>query len=340
MIERTEKSIMKNWKTSNPMVSIRCLAYNHEDYIADALDGFLIQKTTFPFEVVVHEDASTDNTAIIIREYAKKYPRIIKPIFQTENQYSKHNGAIVRIFQSTLKGKYIAFCEGDDYWTDENKLQMQFDIMESNPSIDMCAHKSAVVDSTTGSIIYYTAALDKDGIIPCEMLINAHGSRVVDTATLFYRRELMFDSPKYREILRMDTTLRIQGALRGGIYYINRSMSVYRNLSKGSWTATRTEEQWRELNTKMIEMYRQLDEDTQHRYHNCIRKEIVELEFRRIRFFDDLKKVLRKQEPVSCNPSIVKKGTFAFNIKLIVKTFIVGIVYVKRYIKSLFGAQL
>lgn len=114
------------------LVSICCLAYNHEPYIRQCLDGFIIQKTDFPFEVLVHDDASTDKTAEIIREYEALYPEIIKPIYQTENQYSKRIG-ITNTFQfPRARGKYIAICEGDDYWTDPLKLQKQVDFLEGN----------------------------------------------------------------------------------------------------------------------------------------------------------------------------------------------------------------
>lgn len=94
------------------MVTIRCIAYNHEPYIRQCLEGFVIQKTNFRFEAIVHDDASTDGTAAIIREYAEKYPNIIKPIFETENQYSKRDGSLRRIMDSHTRGKYVAMCEG------------------------------------------------------------------------------------------------------------------------------------------------------------------------------------------------------------------------------------
>ncbi len=113
------------------MVSIVCDAYNHEKYIADALEGFVMQKTNFAFEILVHDDASTDRTAEIIRDYEKRYPNLIKPIYETENLYSKQDGSLERIQFGRVKGKYTAMCEGDDYWTDPLKLQKQFDAMES-----------------------------------------------------------------------------------------------------------------------------------------------------------------------------------------------------------------
>ena len=123
MCEFTQEQIMQNWSiknTENPLVSVRCITYNHEPYIAQAIDGFLMQKTDFPFEVIIHDDASTDKTADIIREYEKKYPLIIKPIYQTENQYSKRDGSVAKVIDSKLRGRYIAYCEGDDYWIDLN----------------------------------------------------------------------------------------------------------------------------------------------------------------------------------------------------------------------------
>lgn len=115
------------------MVTIRCITYNHEPYIRQCLEGFVMQKTKFRFEAIVHDDASTDGTATIIREYANKYPDIIKPIYETENQYSKRDGTITRIMNEHTQGKYVAMCEGDDYWIDPYKLQKQVDFLENNP---------------------------------------------------------------------------------------------------------------------------------------------------------------------------------------------------------------
>lgn len=139
---RTEEQIMQSWQgdTARPLVSICCITYNHEPYIEDALEGFLIQETDFPFEILIHDDASTDRTAEIIREYEAKYPTLIKPIYQTENQYSK-GMRINPIFNyPRAHGKYIATCEGDDYWTDLFKLKKQVCFLENNPTYSMCSH--------------------------------------------------------------------------------------------------------------------------------------------------------------------------------------------------------
>ncbi len=135
----------QQWREGTiPLVSISCITYNHENYIRNAIEGFLMQKTTFPVEILIHDDASTDKTAEIVREYEKKYPQLIKPIYQTENQYSKNNALIGRIQRERAVGKYYATCEGDDYWIDPLKLQKQVDFLEANPDYGLvhtsCQH--------------------------------------------------------------------------------------------------------------------------------------------------------------------------------------------------------
>lgn len=131
---RTQKEIMKHWpgKSAWPLVSVCCVAYNHERYIRDAMEGFLMQETSFAFEILVHDDASTDRTADIIRAYQADYPDVVKPVFQTENQYTKGKRPGLINFQRA-KGKYVALCEGDDFWIDPFKLQKQVDFLEANP---------------------------------------------------------------------------------------------------------------------------------------------------------------------------------------------------------------
>ena len=129
---------MRNNDQSPIVVSIVSLAYNHAKYIRQCLDGFIMQKTNFAFEVLIHDDASTDGTADIIREYELKYPNIIKPIYQTENQYQKGVAIGATYLYPRVQGKYIAECEGDDYWIDPLKLQKQVDLLEQNPEYSFC----------------------------------------------------------------------------------------------------------------------------------------------------------------------------------------------------------
>ena len=121
-----------------PLVSILCNVYNHGPFLRKCLEGFVSQQTDFPFEILIHDDASTDQSAAIIRDFEKSYPDLIKPIYQAVNQYSQRVRITISLQFPRAKGKYIAICEGDDYWTDPLKLQKQFDYMETHPDCTLC----------------------------------------------------------------------------------------------------------------------------------------------------------------------------------------------------------
>ena len=164
------------------LVSIHCLAYNHEPYIRQCLDGFVMQQTKFKFEVLVHDDASTDHTADIIREYEKKYPNLIKPIYQSSNQYSRHVN-VGTLNLSRAKGKYIAWCEGDDYWIDPLKLQKQVDFLENHSDCGLCYTK----------VKYYYQNSCQYGNLwggPYTEFIDLFRKNTIPTLTVLYRRDL------------------------------------------------------------------------------------------------------------------------------------------------------
>ena len=123
---------------SEPLVSIICATYQHEQFINDAINGFLGQKTVFPFEILIRDDASTDGTQEIIQCYAKRYRGIVIPVLETENRYPEVKPTCV--LAKRAKGTYLAFCEGDDYWTDPLKLQKQIDFHQLNPDHAMSFH--------------------------------------------------------------------------------------------------------------------------------------------------------------------------------------------------------
>lgn len=252
-------------------VSIICSTYNHEDYIAKALDGLLMQKTTFKYEILVHDDASTDRTADIIREYEKKYSDRMFPIYQTENQYSKRDGSIARIQYGRVRGKYIAVCEGDDYWTDPLKLQKQYDAMEQHPEADICAHGASVESAVENKIIGYIRAAEEDRLIPLEEVITGGGGYVA-TCSLFYRAEINKAIPAFRKNLGLDYTLQIHGALRGGMLYLHENMAVYRRGVKGSWSArtNSSREKLKQHYKRIDTMLSELDRDTGYQYTDCI----------------------------------------------------------------------
>ena len=227
-MQQTENIQTDNFKHSDTrplMVSIQCITYNHEPYIRQCLEGFVIQKTNFRFEAIVHDDASTDGTATIIREYAEKYPDIIKPIYETENQYSKHDGSLRRIMDAACIGKYIAYCEGDDYWTDPNKLQIQVDFLESHPDYSMCFHRAKIIKERP----VFTS-------IKCDSIDNRDYSGeelfkkwIVPTASIVYCQKVKNIQIRHSDkILYGDIFLILKCASLGRIRGMNVFMSVYR----------------------------------------------------------------------------------------------------------------
>lgn len=256
-------------KEATVAVSIVCNAYNHERYIRSALDGFVMQKTTFPFEVLIHDDASTDATADIIREYEKQYPDILKPIYSTENQYSKRDGSLARIQYGRVRGKYIAFCEGDDYWTDPLKLQKQYDLLEANPEINICA--TAALMETNGEITGKQAPANKDKVFSVEEIIRGGGGFVA-SASLMYRTSVREDPLPFFFTLRLDYTLQIAGSLPGGMAYLADTTCVYRMSTQGSWSERMSADTEKKKlhHQRVCRMLRCLDADTNGAYHASI----------------------------------------------------------------------
>ncbi len=223
---------MKKIEDSCPlMVSIRCIAYNQEAYIRQTLDGFVMQKTTFRFEAIVHDDASTDGTADIIKEYAAKYPSIIKPILEKENQYSKGGNVLFKIMESHMHGKYVCICEGDDYWTTPNKLQKQVDYLESHPECVLVHTGVAFVDKN--SHVLGEKRFD-DTNIDYKRYIIEKGNPIV-SASVCYRRDADLEWVSVREsmpfnLLMGDKPHWIFLATKGDIRYLQEITSAYRIL--------------------------------------------------------------------------------------------------------------
>ncbi len=220
---------------SEILVSVYCLAYNHEKYIRSALEGFVCQKTKFAFEVFVHDDASQDRTACIIMEYSKKYPEIIKPIFQKENLYSQGKSALYEYILPRMQGKYIAVCEGDDYWCDPYKLQVQIDFLEAHNECVACTHNSYVYNERTGKETLFCNKRRGKYISLKEIM---RWNDVFQSSSLVYRREMQDLHPRYLKSIAGvgDFTFALWLKLNGEIYYIDKPMSKYRSFTAGSWT--------------------------------------------------------------------------------------------------------
>ena len=248
------------------MVSILCLAYNHENSVAQALDGMLMQKADFSYEILIHDDASTDRTAQIIREYEKKYPTIIRAVYQEKNQYYNCN-LIKEYLRPIARGKYIAICETDDYWTDPNKLSKQVSFLEDNPDYTMCFHAVEQVDSTGNKKIIHP--VNKSGTVPAELIIE-RGAMFCPPPSLF-RREILDEWPMFRDMERaFDYPTQVLAAYRGKVYYMDEVMAAYRFESTGSWTKAHDEEpDWDHWESKKKWMAA-FDEYTGEKYHQAI----------------------------------------------------------------------
>lgn len=289
MLKKTQEEIIKHWGDcdfSKPLVSIKCTAYNHENYIENALDSFLMQETNFPFEVVVHDDASTDRTAEIIREYEKAYPLIIKPIYEDENLYSKDKKGMNTIIQAHMHGKYIAVCEGDDFWCDKSKLQKQADALESHPECSVALCRVQFIEKD-GNVIRRTApekgTLEKS-IVTLEDYTREEyniGQWTFHTSSFFYRA--CYNEPFYRawenELKHFpygDMPLIIYLLMHGNGYFLTETMSCYRTFSGGYNSFIKANPQVALKHSEMlVKALKDFDEMTDEQYHSHVIKKIT-----------------------------------------------------------------
>jgi glycosyltransferase involved in cell wall biosynthesis len=241
----------------NIKVSVICLTYNHEKYLKSCLDGFIKQNTNFLFEVIVHDDASTDKTAEIISEYKRKYPDIFVTILQNENQYSKGVNIVRDIIMPRVRGDYIAFCEGDDAWIVSDKLQQQIDFMEKNLDYSACVHNTVFHHCEKHIKDFPMFIWHKDTDLTFEDIMrwSAFGYQ---TSSLVTRKILIETMPPfgYNEF-----PLAVFLILQGKIHFIARNMSLYR--FRSGETSTRYNVY---LKSKMESEYQSAIEELEHMY--------------------------------------------------------------------------
>lgn len=280
---RAKEQQGKGLQPDRPMVSVSCITYNHEAYIARALDSFLMQKTDFPYEILVYDDASTDRTQEIIRQYEQKYPDIIKPYYQTENQYSKGRYNVEGFFcYPRAKGKYIALCDGDDYWTDEQKLQRQVDYMEAHPECALCIHAARIETPERSIQSLKIRPYKRDRVITAEEVIDKPSN--YPTASLFFRTKDTRDLQDYYYVSPVgDIAIQIHLAAKGTAYYMDREMSAYQQGVSASWS---TQMEQGDRKQKLIDhhkamkvMYRGFSKETDGRYDRAILRACRRMDF-------------------------------------------------------------
>lgn len=237
-----------------------------------------MQKTDFDYEILIHDDASLDGTAAIISEYARQYPAVIKPVYQTENQYSKgvKVGTVYNL--SRARGKYIAVCEGDDYWTDNLKLQKQIDYMEAHPDCSMCFHAVEVVKENRKPTGRFIKPYNENCSVPVEDIIIG-GGWFIGTNSIIYHRKCMDNPPDF--YLRSpvgDFPLALYLAIQGTVGYINETMSAYRTGVAGSWTSrvSASKDKQIEVRTGLLNMVDEFDAYTGYRYADSVSKRQAE----------------------------------------------------------------
>lgn len=257
-----------------PLVSISCITYNHENFIRVAIEGFLMQETTFPVEILIHDDASTDRTAEIIQEYQQKYPHLIFPIYQTENQHSKGVKISATYQFPRARGKYIALCEGDDYWLDCLKLQKQVEFLEQNQNYTACFTNAVFADEFKNVFATYVTFLEEGEVNP-EDIIRL-GGYIYPTCTLVFRKQVSEDlRSNIVKSLSGDTKLIVFAAIQGKVFFLNEKTAVYRRWYGGLYSRhTSSPERVSDWKKKEIAGYRELIKVVNSNWKRLIRQKI------------------------------------------------------------------
>ena len=301
------------------MVSICCTTYNHGKFIEQAIKGFIEQKTNFKYEIIIRDDASTDNTQEIIKDYEKKYPELIRGIYEKENTYSKGIwGEIIYKMYENAKGKYIAICEGDDYWCDQNKLQLQVDYMEQNPECTFCFHDAYVFDNKEQKIVKNYMPVHKQQKKYMKKNGNYNAGELAlladtPTASYFFRNEDRWPKWMYTAISG-DTPMQIIKTAKGYGHYIDRKMCVYRINTGFSVT-----DSWRNSNIDLkkkqlkgfILLYENINKELEYEYNRVFSKIITE-HYKALLMLDPMEKY-------NIDKNVKIKLNLFFRIKLYIK---------------------
>ncbi len=244
---------------SKPLLSICTVAYNDEKYIEQMLQSVLNQKVNFSYELLIHDDASTDKTPIIIKKYQEKYPNIIKPIFQKENKFSQGIRPNMVYNLPKAQGEYLAFLEADDFWTDNNKLQQQIDFLERNKDFVACSHNTKILrEIENGNKVELMNHTTKNIFTIKDF---ARGEIYFHTSSLVFRfnSDIKKKTIKYMQKYYGDYFRLILFSTLGSINYIDKIMSVYRIHKKGVWSSLTKEQQMLEKQDILIKSYNFFD---------------------------------------------------------------------------------
>lgn len=294
------------------MVSILTTTYNHNPYIIQALDSLLAQRTNFAYEIIVHDDASTDGTAEIVQTYAEKYPDKIHAVLQKENQYSKGRN-VYEFMRPLIRGKYIAQCEGDDYWCDEYKLQRQVHYLEGHPDCSYCFCNSYNVNLQS-HIIGGQTPVTESRIFSSNEIIGAPEIFLATAGTVYRTKDVLEMPNEFQAGEAGDIPLRHYLMLKGYAYGFSNRMCCYRMMTPGSCSdryrrgMENNSPSFIRTNEAYIRYYEWFDEYTSGKYHREILSNLNERLYLRYRieanwkalhepeFKERFKKCSRKQK--------------------------------------------
>lgn len=235
-----EDEIKQHWKYKDKIyISCVCITFNQKDYIRDTIDSFLAQETEYRFEIVIHDDVSTDGTRDTLLEYKNKYPSLIKLVLQNENQY-KLGKKITPLAVEHAEGEYIAFCEGDDFWIDKHKLQKQIVELENNKNINLVISKALSL-YPDGMTSVFCDLGSKKKIIPFEECILGPKKDFFPTASFFLRKKIFDELPDWFYVIAPvgDYYIQLFSAKYNGVIYLPEMTTVYRRDAIGSWSNNR-----------------------------------------------------------------------------------------------------
>ena len=238
-----------------PVVSVFCITYNHANFIRDAIEGFLMQETTFPVQIFIHDDASTDGTAEIVKEYAQIYPKLFWTVLQTENQWSKGNAiAYFFGFMQQLGGEFIALCEGDDYWTDNRKLQLQVDFLDRNAGFAACGH-GAHYRNDKNEILGFMPPEEYRRDYSKDELINVHAW--IGSNSLVFRNVIQGCPKELSHVLHGDNVLTSLLGHHGEFKYLKEIKPyIYREHLGGVWSSLGLRDKKMEQVNTMVGLFR------------------------------------------------------------------------------------
>lgn len=317
-LEKVKANLVKlsNWKV-NPnsvVVTVHCFVFNQEKYIARCIDSMLDQLVSFNVEIIVHDDCSTDNSRKIIEKYCKKYPDVIKSIFEEKNIYSRTGNflEIAEIVNKASNGKYIAICEGDDYWTDPMKLFLQANVLEEHENCHFCVHRVAV---SSGNDSYLTSEktipsfkLSTRFLKDIDFMALVNDKYNFQTSSYFFRKkdyDMLFKiKPEYMKLMPTDDEVLLRHfGIMGNTCFIDKVMSTYLQFTDGSWSKEHKDNKDIAKQDRFAQALREFDKWTNYKYHKSCNNFLLKIEvFSKIeaRQYEDifknkdLRKTLRK----------------------------------------------